>query len=56
MKSKPNTILTHSISDLNIDHQKTFEAVMTATRTSTSILLKIFILLKFHLVQIGLNF
>jgi len=36
MKSKPNTILTHSISDLNIDHQKTFEAVMTATRTSTS--------------------
>ena len=35
MKSKPNTIYT-SISDLNIDHQKTFEAVMTATRTSTS--------------------
>lgn len=29
---KPNTIITHHFGDLNIDHQKTFEAVITATR------------------------
>lgn len=28
----PNTIITHHFGDLNIDHQKTFEAVITATR------------------------
>lgn len=29
---KPEVIFTHHGGDLNIDHQKTFEAVMTATR------------------------
>ncbi len=31
-KFKPDVIFTHHGGDLNIDHQKTFEAVMTATR------------------------
>ena len=31
-KIKPNLIYTHSFSDLNIDHQKTFEATLTACR------------------------
>lgn len=31
-KFKPNIIFTHNLSDLNIDHQKTYEAVITATR------------------------
>ena len=29
---KPNVILTHHAYDLNIDHQKTFEAVLTSSR------------------------
>ena len=29
---QPDIIFTHNGSDLNIDHQKTFQAVMTATR------------------------
>lgn len=29
---KPDVIITHNGSDLNIDHQMTFQAVMTATR------------------------
>ena len=33
-KLKPDTIFTHSISDLNVDHRKTIEAVITATRTT----------------------
>lgn len=31
-KVKPNTIYTHHKNDLNIDHQKTFQAVITACR------------------------
>ena len=31
-KIKPTLIYTHSFSDLNIDHQKTFEATLTACR------------------------
>jgi LmbE family N-acetylglucosaminyl deacetylase len=31
-KIKPNIIYTHYKDDLNIDHRKTFEAVITATR------------------------
>jgi LmbE family N-acetylglucosaminyl deacetylase len=31
-KYQPNIIFTHHGGDLNIDHQKTFEAVITATR------------------------
>ncbi len=29
---KPNVIFTHHVGDLNIDHQRTFEAVITASR------------------------
>ncbi|HOL47932.1 MAG TPA: PIG-L family deacetylase, partial [bacterium] len=32
LKIKPEIIFTHSNSDLNIDHQITFQAVLTATR------------------------
>ena len=31
-KYKPDTIFTHYKNDLNIDHRKVFEAVITATR------------------------
>ena len=34
-KFKPNIIITHNESDLNIDHQITCRAVVTATRPST---------------------
>lgn len=32
-KLKPDIVYTHHGGDLNIDHQRTFQAVMTATRT-----------------------
>jgi LmbE family N-acetylglucosaminyl deacetylase len=37
---KPNIIFTHHGGDLNIDHQKTFEAVMTACRPMESEIVK----------------
>lgn len=37
---KPEIIFTHHGGDLNIDHQKTFEAVMTATRPMEEELVK----------------
>lgn len=37
---KPNLIYTHSFSDLNIDHQKTFEATMTACRPQPNFYVK----------------
>ena len=39
-KFKPEIIFTHHGGDLNIDHQKTFEAVMTATRPMEEELVK----------------
>ena len=37
---KPNLIYTHSFGDLNIDHQKTFEATMTACRPQPNFYVK----------------
>ena len=39
-KFKPDTILTHSSSDLNIDHQITHKAVMTACRPQPNFCVK----------------
>ena len=39
-KFKPNIIITHNESDLNIDHQITCRAVVTATRPSTASFVK----------------
>lgn len=37
---KPNLIYTHSFGDLNIDHQKTFEATITACRPQPNFCVK----------------
>jgi len=46
---QPEIVYTHHASDLNIDHQLTFRAVLTATRPTQNFVLKNCIPLKFHL-------
>ena len=50
---KPDTIYTHHRHDLNIDHQITFSAVLTAARPLKAVRYVIFCLLRFPVVLSG---
>jgi len=50
---KPDIIFTHYENDLNIDHQITYQAVVTATRPMEMRVLKRSIVLKFYPLQSG---
>ena len=51
---KPKIILTHFESDLNIDHQLAFKAVITASRPMSKCFVKKYIVLKHHLALISI--
>ena len=53
-KTRPDVIFTHFENDLNVDHQITSKAVVTACRPVKNQTVKSIFFLKFYLVQNGI--